>query len=477
MFALKPLSDANKTPQELQIAAELYKKELEEMNALHASALKELNTQIDSLRKSVENKDSTARELGIRCSERDAECARLRSEIEIAAKEAAAKAKRAEEERRKLREAIELDLSLKTSNMNTTVERMKLEHAVELERVKQQSEAAVKDIKYIYEQEKHGLEERLSKSHNEVLELQKQKDQGLMGSTGTQNCINEIRELNAHLDAFKKQSQEEIATLKRQRDEAIKRADSMEEELSSLRHTMRNTQMIHEQSAKNFRQKLEKAQQLIESNENAQTELQKVRKQVADLKNAVAKGDSSEKRLKSVILQKEKELEDERVDHKRKLNSEKKKAIQAHEGYARVKEEYEHKKTAILREISAKDELIGSLSKQLEEAQRKQIVGLEAYATVKEATSRRAINKTMNLPRIFPWLLIVVGASAPDSDQDAKTETEIVVTATKVAGERRQSRPQALDKTKGCTGLMSIDCTTTTKIRRTDLKLLQEYCL
>lgn len=66
-------------------------------------------------------------------------------------------------------------------------------------------------------------------------------------------------------------------------------------------------------------------------------------------------------------MKKEKEVEEERENIKHKLNSERKKALQAHEGYARVKEDYDQQKVLAIHEINEKDKLISALSKQLQE--------------------------------------------------------------------------------------------------------------
>ncbi len=358
LFALKPDTDPNRTPKELQIASELHKREVEELNRQHSATTKDLTSQLDSMRRTLSEKEHAVTGLQLRCAEHEAEISHLRADSDAAAKDSEAKARKADEDKKRLRDAVDLDIHLKTVNMNAEMEKMRTEHAAELGRVKEQSEAAINDIKYIYEQEKHGLEERLAKEHSEVLELQKLRDQGMLG-TGTQSCLDEIRELNAHLEAFKRQSQEELSALRKQRDEATRRADSVEEELNSLRHNMRNTQLIHDQSAKNFKQKLVQAQELIESHETAQTELAKTRKQIAELKTTVAKMEGNEKRLRGTISQKEKELEEQRETERHKLNAEKKKALQAHEECARTKEE-------CMREVAGKDAQVAELTRQLE---------------------------------------------------------------------------------------------------------------
>jgi len=389
LSALNPCSDNNKTPKELEIASELHKKELEEISKNHEKVLGTLQAQLDQYKKSVEVKENSLKELVTSYHNKESDYDKKCSELEIVKKELDSKIKGFDEEKQKLKDAFELEQNLKINELNSAYEKLKVEHATELSQIKSQSENTLKDIKEIFEAEKASLTEQLAKAHNEILVMQ--KNQNSLG--GTQNCLEEIRELNAHLDAFKKQSQEEILGLKKQKEDLQKRAETAEEELNSLKHTMRNTQMIYDQSAKNFKQKLEKAQQLIETNENAQTELQKCKKQINELKNSLSKYENGEKRFKSLFSQKEKEIEDLKEENKQKLNNERKKALQAHENYARVKEEFEHKKAVILKEIVAKDELIENLSKQLEKTQKRTINGLTtSYMTLKESARRNSNN-------------------------------------------------------------------------------------
>ena len=166
---------------------------------------------------------------------------------------------------------------------------MQKEHGSEVESIKLQSENALNDIKYIYEQEKLAIENRLDKSkHNlKALELQTQ-DSGERPNLNLQeiqnNYLEEIQELNIHLDAFKKQSYDEIKSVKKQRDDALKRVSTMEIQLNKMKSHMRNNQNIHDQSSKTLKSKLEKAKMLLDASEGSNDHLKKLRKQNQQLK-------------------------------------------------------------------------------------------------------------------------------------------------------------------------------------------------
>lgn len=110
------------------------------------------------------------------------------------------------------------------------VERLKLEHEKEVEKMKAESENALKDIKYIYDQEKMVLEGRMEKQNNTIKLLQMRKD-----SANTNNLsdlktqyVEEIHDLNLQLEAFKNHSHDELAEVSHQRDGLQKKCLELE---------------------------------------------------------------------------------------------------------------------------------------------------------------------------------------------------------------------------------------------------------
>ena len=73
MIALNVNSEFNKTPQELQIAAEIHKKELAEISRAHSEVLSSLQTELKQLRTTLQERDSTIKELTTLEYERRAE--------------------------------------------------------------------------------------------------------------------------------------------------------------------------------------------------------------------------------------------------------------------------------------------------------------------------------------------------------------------------------------------------------------------
>ena len=166
--------------------------------------------------------------------------------------------------------------------------------------------------------------------------------------------------------------------LKRQRDEALKKIGLLEKTLSQVRLETRNCQSVQEQSAKNLKNKLDKAKQQLEENESSSDELKKLRKQVSTYKCQIAKLESAERKLKTMLLEKESEIEGDRVEFRRKLNAEKKRIMSQNEETVRQKEELERKRIKLVQEMSIKDEKISHLKWRLQQCAPGQSSNLEA---------------------------------------------------------------------------------------------------
>jgi len=189
------------------------------------------------------------------------------------------------------------------------MEKLREEHKKDLDHAKNDSERSLNDIKYIYEQEKEALEARLVKANQEIKNLQGIKEQTANNSVVIRDMQNnyllEIQELNAHLDAFKKQSYEEIACLKKQRDDAYKKIES----LLASNGSKNSIGKITSNKALTQGKGKQKNAAVVELSEGIQKELAKLRKQNNDLKSYVTKLEISEKKLKSLLSQKENTVE------------------------------------------------------------------------------------------------------------------------------------------------------------------------
>ena len=129
------------------------------------------------------------------------------------------------------------------------MESIKSEHLKEIAQIKEQNEKHLNDIKTRYDQEKNCFKTQLSRVHAETVKETHKSNGG--------DYLNEIRELNNHLNEFKKQSQSEIATIKNQRDEYAKKLAVSQKNSSA----MQNSQTIQAQTIKTLKEKLDKTQE------------------------------------------------------------------------------------------------------------------------------------------------------------------------------------------------------------------------
>eukprot|EP01022_Parablepharisma_sp_SALTPOND_P019962 TRINITY_DN3512_c0_g1_i2.p2 TRINITY_DN3512_c0_g1~~TRINITY_DN3512_c0_g1_i2.p2 ORF type:complete len:378 (-),score=61.32 TRINITY_DN3512_c0_g1_i2:4377-5510(-) len=297
--ALKqPNMETNTTPKMLELANEMHKKDLMELKTQHAETVGSLERQLAELKTINGANETSLKELSQQNSELQAALEDKEKSTERQIKEFEETIRKLKEDKKTMKDAIELDAEMKISSMNQELEKLKEEHTKDLNKVKTEYENSLADIKYIYEQEKTGLEGRLEKATQELKALQALKENAANNSVIMRDMQNnyllEIQELNAHLDAFKKQSYEEIASLKKQRDEAYKKVESILTSKSSARGSV---------NGKGVKGKSKSS--AIELSEGIQKELGKLRKQNNDLKGYVAKLENSEKRLKALLSQKE----------------------------------------------------------------------------------------------------------------------------------------------------------------------------
>lgn len=70
------------------------------------------------------------------------------------------------------------------------------------------------------------------------------------------------------------------------------------------------------------------------------------------------------------LFEKENEIEEDRIEFKRKLNTERRKLRETQEGVNKSKDEFEKQKSAIIQEIMIKDDHISRLGKHLDDTKR-----------------------------------------------------------------------------------------------------------
>ncbi len=341
----------NDFPKELEIASAMYKKDVKETKDRYADKLQSLELRVRELDSAKTETETALKQLQTKytISEHD-----WQTRIEAAigkTKEAERRLQELDSAQKKQREAAEADVQTRLSSKTAEIERMKAEHEKELDKVKEKCEHELKDIRYIFEQEKLSLEAQLAKAQNELRLVQSVPNSPSRTLNSIQNgYLEEIKELNAQLDTFKRQSEEEVQKLRRQLEDALEKAETAEKELGKMRGAIKDLHAC--------KQRLTQAKELFDCNLELRVELKKLRKELGAMKGYVAKLEEGEKRMRDTIVQKDADLDDAKQTAKRKLSVERKK----------LRDEYDQERLQILKEINSKSERIEELSRQLRQS-------------------------------------------------------------------------------------------------------------
>ena len=117
------------------------------------------------------------------------------------------------------------------------MDRLKKNHAIELEEMKVTSEQSLCDIKYLYEQEKIKLEERLEKTLNERRMLRLAQENKKETDFFNERGMNELHELSSRISVLKRQRDEDTLDAQRERDEALRKIERLERALKKRKET------------------------------------------------------------------------------------------------------------------------------------------------------------------------------------------------------------------------------------------------
>ena len=393
MAALNEPGSQNNTPKELELASSIHKNALEDLREQYQEIIKSFERQIADAKNLNNELETKVTELQVDQEALDRVYKGKLEEVDQKLKEAEEKVKAVSEEKKKVKEAMELDTQVKVLNLNSAMEKMKQDHTKELDQMKQKCEISLEDIKYIYQQERISLERRLEKMQSELKLATSNKD---TNSTQSQiqdlqtSYIEEIQELNSHLKAFQKQSQEEVQSLTKERDAGVIKSKELQTELTRVKEAYTALQGLYQ-----------KAKASLDANEGIQAELKKCKMQITDMKAHIAKLEGSERRLKVMLANKESAFESEKETMKRKFSAERKKATQAHDGYSRAKDECDKKLTQVLQDIIAKDHMISQLTKQLEIVRKEEMKNQSQSKTFEISAIRSVCEEVKDVSKDF----------------------------------------------------------------------------
>ena len=340
-------------PKQLELANEMHKKELEEIKERHGEIVRSFERQLEELKNANCESEQRLKQLMAQQAESEETVRQKEAEFREKCRDFEQQVKHFEDEKKRIQEAIDIEAQLKDSLIAQALDKQKAEHLRELDGLKAQYERALVDIKYIHGQEKLALETRLDKVLQQLKLAEAQKDPNASMNMQEIQCtyLAEVQEINAHMEAFKKQSYEEIATLKKQRDEAVAKLASAERVVAS-RNLQKNAQAtaipVDKSLNPSTKGKVPKGGSKVSAEPAGpwQKELSKFKKENVDLKSYIAKLEGNERKLKALIADKDAELANSKSTHQQQLAAERHKAIQAYEECTRVQEEYNRKRLA-----------------------------------------------------------------------------------------------------------------------------------
>lgn len=145
---------------------------------------------------------------------------------EMERKEMQTKMQKAQAEREQSEAIIDLKYTSKINEMTMELEKQRLEHMVDVERIKADYENTIKDLRIMHEQEKQSLEGRLDRQSHDLRSLHKmvvQQDSATMDSQENtihhrQQLSMEIGTIQAEVDNIKAQFDQTVAQLTKEKE-------------------------------------------------------------------------------------------------------------------------------------------------------------------------------------------------------------------------------------------------------------------
>lgn len=163
---------------------------------------------------------------------------------EIERKEWQGRLQKAQGEREQAEAIIDLKYNSKINELTMEMDKQRLEHMVELEKMKGEYETTMKDLRILHEQEKQTLEGRLDRQSHDLRSLHKmvvQQDSATADSQEhtlhhRQQLSMEIGSIQAEVDGIKSQFEQTVAKLTEEKELAEQRNEKLQRQLEKLKN-------------------------------------------------------------------------------------------------------------------------------------------------------------------------------------------------------------------------------------------------
>jgi chromosome segregation ATPase len=202
----------------------------------------------------------------------------------------------------------------------------------DLQNLKEEYESKLSDIKYLNEQEVLSLKSQIRKLEEEISLLRENEDlfetsrDSEFGSEKVKVLDIRLSEINDKFSDNMLKSEKEIAKLRRENEEANTKIESLKVQIEKLKTTM--TSRLEEKDEKygKLKEKYNEKCEEVQKAEGKGKDLLRYKKRISDLKIKISKLEGIKRDLKEALKERENELDIERIEKKRALIAERKKA-------------------------------------------------------------------------------------------------------------------------------------------------------
>ena len=157
------------------------------------------------------------------------------------------------------------------------------------------------------------------------------------------SLISEVHVLKTALEGERKKSEEQLCSILQERDDALRKVEEVEDQLERQKAASRSQTGTQDQTVRSLKAQVDRLRRGMDEKEKDSEELERMRKKLSSVKTQLAKSKAVEKKLREDLIEKENQLEEERVratsqavqPRANRSDALKKSPLQQHNGTAR----------------------------------------------------------------------------------------------------------------------------------------------
>jgi len=341
--ALQSKSENSTYEQHLQQIREMQSKQDEEISEIR----KKYEKQLTDLKQRINLQEFEEKSLKSQLKDQKAELKQEIREKESQIKDLQIKIQSITSEKDKTIDALREQIEKMEENYRkkiTDLQGNSLDHVQEL---KDEYESKLNDIKYLNEQEQISLKSQIRKLEEEIQMLTENDDlfeQSRDSDFGGGKVLDiRLSELHNKISDEMLSSEKELAKLRCENENANNKIDSLKVTIEKLKATM--TTRLDEKDEKygKLKEKYNEKCEELQKTEGKSKDTLRLKKRITDLKVKISKLENIKRDLKETLKERENELETERIEKKRALIAERKKAKLKGDTISKMKKEMDQK--------------------------------------------------------------------------------------------------------------------------------------